>query len=93
MSATSRLKQSRRQWKEKALTRGNSERYQRKELLRLKKERDHSKKAAREAQNQLAKERQKKPSLPIRSEGRPRFHRLAALCGGSDWFSSRLQSA
>ena len=68
MSSTSRLKQSRRQWKEKAITRGNTERYQRKELLRLKKERDHYKKVAREAQNQLAKERQKKPSLPVRSK-------------------------
>jgi hypothetical protein len=68
MSATSRLKQSRRQWKEKAITRGNSERYQRKELRRLKQERDHYKKAAREAQNQLAQERQKKPSLAVRSK-------------------------
>ncbi len=63
MSATSRLRQSRRQWKEKAITRGNSERYQRKEILRIKKEREQYKKEARAAKNQLAKERQKK-SLP-----------------------------
>ena len=66
MSSTSRLKQSRRQWKEKAIRRGNSERYQRQEIRRIKKERDHYKKAAREAHNQLAKERQKKPSPPTR---------------------------
>ena len=66
MSSKSRLKQSRRQWKEKAITRGNSERYQRKEILRIKKERDHYKKEARETKNQLAKERQKKPSRPVR---------------------------
>jgi hypothetical protein len=65
MSSISRLKQSRRQWKEKAITRGHSERYQRKESLRIKKERDHYKKQAREAKNQLAKERQKKPSALV----------------------------
>ena len=68
MSATSRLKQSRHQWKEKAITRGNSERYQRKELRRLKQERDHYKKAARAAQNQLSQERQKKSSCPARTK-------------------------
>jgi hypothetical protein len=45
--------------------RGNSERSQRKEILRIKKERDHYKKEAREAKNQLAKERQKKPSALV----------------------------
>jgi hypothetical protein len=65
MSSKSRLRQSRRQWKRKAITRGNSERYQRKEILRIKKEREHYKKQAREAKNQLVKERQKKPLRPV----------------------------
>jgi hypothetical protein len=65
MSCISRLKQSRRQWKEKAITRGNNERYQRKEILRIKQERNHYKKQAREAKNQLAKERHKKPSALV----------------------------
>lgn len=68
MSSTSRLKQSRRQWKEKAIRRGNSERYQRQEIRRIKQERDHYKKAAREAHNQLAKERQEKTPPPVRSK-------------------------
>ncbi|MBW1940742.1 MAG: hypothetical protein JRI32_08750 [Deltaproteobacteria bacterium] len=56
MSSKSKLKKSRKTWKGKAITRGQGERYQRKENLRIKKERDRYKQEAREAKKQLEKE-------------------------------------
>ena len=59
MSIRSKLKQSRDKWKQKAIERGNTARYQRKENFRIKKERDKYKKEAREAKIQLEKELRK----------------------------------
>ena len=56
MSSKSKLKESRRRWQGKAITRGQGERYQRKENFRIKKERDRYKKEARETKKQLEKE-------------------------------------
>ena len=60
MSIKSKLKKSRKNWKEKAIIRGKNLLYQRKENHRIKKERDRYKKQAREAKKQLEKERLKK---------------------------------
>jgi hypothetical protein len=60
VSIKSKLKKSRKNWKEKAIIRGKNLLYQRKENLRIKKERDRYKKEAREAKKQLEKERLKK---------------------------------
>lgn len=60
MSIKSKLKKSRENWKEKAITRGKALLYQRKENHRVKKERDRYKKQARKAYKQLEKERLKK---------------------------------
>jgi hypothetical protein len=53
MRSPSKLKQSRAQWKHKASLRGNENRYLRKELRRVKTERDTYKKRAQQAQSQL----------------------------------------
>jgi hypothetical protein len=59
MSTKSKLKQSRGNWKQKAIERGNTVRYQRKENFRIKKERDKYKKEAKEAKIRLEKELRK----------------------------------
>jgi len=59
MSTRSKLKQSRGNWKQKAIERGTTARYQRKENFRIKKERDKYKKEAKEAKIRLEKELRK----------------------------------
>ena len=59
MSTRSKLKQSRGKWKQKAIERGTTARYQRKENFRIKKERDKYKKEAKEAKIRLEKELRK----------------------------------
>jgi hypothetical protein len=59
MSTKSKLKQSRGKWKQKAIKRGSTARYQSKENVRIKKERDKYKKEAKEAKIRLEKELQK----------------------------------
>jgi len=53
MSQQSKLRQSRQQWKQKAKERAEHNRYLRKELERLRKERDDAKQALKEARKQL----------------------------------------
>lgn len=53
MSQQSKLRQSRQQWKQKAKERAAHNRYLRKELERLRNERDHAKQALQEANKQL----------------------------------------
>jgi hypothetical protein len=53
MSQQSKLRQSRQQWKQKAKERAEHNRYLRKELERLRKERDDAKQALKEANQQL----------------------------------------
>ncbi len=53
MSSASKLKQSRAQWKHKASGRGDDKRYLRKELRRVKTERDTYKQRAQQAERQL----------------------------------------
>ena len=53
MSAKYKLKQSRDKWKEKSINRGKIVRYQRREILRIKKERNRYKSKAREAKIKL----------------------------------------
>ena len=53
MSQQSKLRQSRQQWKQKAKERAEHNRYLRKELERLRKERDDAKQALKEANEQL----------------------------------------
>jgi hypothetical protein len=60
----SKLRKSRKEWKKKAMTRGQSERYQRKENVRIKKERDRYKAEAREAKKGLEK-RLRKNTNPV----------------------------
>ena len=57
MSAKSKLKKSRDNWKKKTVERGNNERYQRKEKLRIRKERDKHKEEVRKLKKQLEEER------------------------------------
>ncbi len=54
MSQQSKLRQSRQQWKQKAKERAAHNRYLRKELERLRKERDRATQALQEANKQLA---------------------------------------
>src|SRR5215471_11241943 len=53
MSSTYKVNQSRQRWKQKAKSRADDNRYLRKELERLKRERDAYKKRARQAEAQL----------------------------------------
>jgi len=53
MSQQSKLRQSRNQWKRKAKERAEHNRYLRKELERIRKERDHSRQALKETQDRL----------------------------------------
>jgi hypothetical protein len=53
MSQQSKLRQSRQQWKQKAKDRAEHNRYLRKQLARLRNERDHAKQALKEANKQL----------------------------------------
>ncbi len=65
MSQLSKVKHSRDQWKRKAKERGDQNRYQRKQLARLKAERDRATEALKQAQNrlsQLQQLRQRPPS-------------------------------
>ena len=59
MSTKSKLRLSRGKWKQKAIERGVTARYQRKENVRIKKERDKYKKEAKEAKIRLEKELRK----------------------------------
>ena len=59
MSAVYKLKQSRDNWKQKAIARGEQERVQRKEKARLKKERDRHKKEVKQLRGQWEAERHK----------------------------------
>jgi hypothetical protein len=53
MSQLSKVKRSRNQWKDKAKQRGEQQRYQRKQIARLRAERDQAKQALKEAQARL----------------------------------------
>ncbi len=59
MSKVSKLKKSRSGWKEKAVDRSGTIRYQSAELKRVKKERDQYKSDLRETQQELKQERKK----------------------------------
>lgn len=56
MSVKSKLKQSRNKWKVKSIKHGKNVHYQRREILRIKKERDRYKKEARKAKIELEQE-------------------------------------
>ena len=58
MSAPYKVKQSRQRWKHKAKSRADDNRYLRKELARLKREREAYKKRAKQAEAQLGAQRQ-----------------------------------
>ena len=53
MSQLAKVKHSRNQWKRKAKERGDQDRYLRKQLVRVKAERDQAKQALKEAQGRL----------------------------------------
>src|SRR5437867_580176 len=53
MSQLSKVKRSRNQWKDKAKQRSEQQRYQRKQMARLRAERDQAKQALKEAQARL----------------------------------------
>lgn len=61
MSSPYKIKQSRLRWKQKATSRADDNRYVRKELERLKRERDAYKKRAKQAEAQLGAQRQQPP--------------------------------
>ena len=67
MSVKSKLKKSRDRWKCKAVERRKGESYQRKEKIRIKKERDNYKEELRIVKKQLEKEQQVN-RFPIRSK-------------------------
>jgi hypothetical protein len=65
MSQQSKLRQSRYQWKQKAKERAEHNRYLRKELARLRKERDHAKQAIKEAKKQLRQKEARLANLKV----------------------------
>jgi hypothetical protein len=71
MSSLQKIKQSRTRWQQKATSRADDNRYLRKELQRVKRERNHSKQRAAQAQAQLKAQRHQPPL--------PAIHRKVAL--------------
>lgn len=65
MSSQSKVKRSREQWKQKARRRGDENRYLRKELRRVKQDRDLSKQRVQQAEHQ-EKARQRQDKGPVR---------------------------
>ena len=63
MSQQSKLRQSRHQWKQKAKERAEQNRYLRKELERIRKERDRTKQALKEAHKPLRQKEARPPHL------------------------------
>lgn len=68
MSAAYKVNQSRQRWKHKAKSRADDNRYLRKELERLKRERDAYKKRAKQAEAQLGAQRPTSPVPAIQSK-------------------------
>jgi hypothetical protein len=68
MSVASKVNQSRQRWKQKATSRADDNRYVRKELERLKRERDTYKKRAKQAEAQLRVESPASPLPTIKSK-------------------------
>ena len=68
MSAVSTVNQSRQRWKHKAKSRADANRYLRKELERLKRDRDAYKKRAKQAEAQLGAQRPASPVPAIQSK-------------------------
>jgi len=70
MSSQSKLKRSREQWKQKASRRGDDNRYLRKELRRVKNERDTYKKRAHQAESQLKapQHQDKRPAIGSKTD-------------------------
>jgi hypothetical protein len=68
MSAVSKVNQSRQRWKHKAKSRADANRYLRKELERLKRDRDAYKKRAKQAEAQLGAQRPASPVPAIQSK-------------------------
>lgn len=79
MSSLYKLKQSRKQWKQKATSRADDNRYLRKELQRVKHERDTYKTRARQAQVQLHAPRQQDTFPAIQGK-------VALVCMALDLF-------
>jgi hypothetical protein len=69
MSQLSKVRQSRQQWKHKATQRADENRYQRKQLTRVKHERDHANKALKEAQARLHQLEAQRPGLAVQHKG------------------------
>jgi hypothetical protein len=65
MSQLSKVKHSRNQWKHKAQERGNRDRYLRKQLARVKTERDQAKQALKEAQARLGQIESPAPAVVV----------------------------
>ena len=68
MSQLSKVKQGRKQWKDKAKLRGDQNRYLRKELTRLKAERDQAKQRLQENQARLRQLESQVQSVAVRSK-------------------------
>jgi hypothetical protein len=68
MSQLSKVKQGRKQWKDKAQQRGDQNRYLRKELTRLKAERDQAKGALKESQTRLRQLESQVQSVAVRAK-------------------------
>jgi hypothetical protein len=68
MSALSKMKHSREQWKHKAMQRGERERYQRKQNARLRAERDRATQALKETQARLRQLEDQPHGLAIQSK-------------------------
>ena len=68
MSAAYKVNQSRQRWKQKAKSRADDNRYVRKELERLKRERDAYKRRAKQAEAQLGTQRPASPVAAIESK-------------------------
>ena len=68
MSQLSKMKRSRDQWKQKAKQRGDHNRYQRKQIARLRAERNHATKALQETQAQLRQLEAERHAVATRSK-------------------------
>jgi hypothetical protein len=69
MSQLSKVRQSRQQWKHKATQRADENRYQRKQLARVKHERDHANTALQEAQARLRQLEAQSQALAVQHKG------------------------
>lgn len=90
MSKISKLKKSRADWKEKAVDRTKTIKYQKAELKRIKKERDEYKAQFQKTKQELEKEQKKHVTHP--KQGIVGLHFFEPVSNCPYWIQSHIQS-